>query len=853
MRILYCNKYNYPFSGTEAYLFEAMELMRSKGHQVALFSMADARGQPTPYDHHFMPHTDFKQKSGWLRKVRLAGRAIYSLEARRRMRAMIGEFQPDIAHVRNIYHHLSPSILWELKAQNVPVVYHLNDFKVLCASYNLVLRGDACEACKGGEFWHALKEKCYPGWGARLTLVAEAYAHKWLGTYRKCVDCFLAPSQFVCDKFVEHGWDSSKFEVLPHFQPVRAVTERSAENAPLLYFGRLSAEKGVADLLHAMQRLPGLRLIVAGDGPERGKLEQLAVELALANVEFAGHIKGAKLERTIANSRFTVLPSHAYETLGKTILESYAQARTVVATDLGSRRELVHPGKTGLLYKTGDVEELVSAIQFLSSQPELADKMGRAGQEQIRRRYTPEAHYETLVGLYERLIDGKGQSSGASLPRTQWTTLTLNTLQTRIPRVESSFVPLQRLAFPAALRGPAADAATQRRLRVAFIGGRGVVSKYSGIETYYEEVGKRLAGMGHQVTAYCRTYFTPPGKEHNGMQTMRLPTIRSKHLETLVHTFLSTLHVLVSPCDVVHYHALGPALFSFIPRLAGKKTVVTVQGLDWQRMKWGRVASAVLRLGERAAVSLPTHTMVVSQTLQKHYRGNHAVETSYVPNGGVLRDWRVPDKILEWGLDPGKYILFLGRFSPEKGCYLLVEAYEKLDTEVKLVMAGASSYCDDYSRQLHQHAGERIKMLDWVSGDALDELLTNAMIFVLPSDLEGLSLALLDAMGAGLCVVSSDVAENREAIDDAGFTFRRGDVADLADRLRFLIANPAVREAAGQAAKRRVREHYQWPQIAAEIERLYFEMMGWQWAAIPSRKPSGSVSEPVQPVQQRVR
>ena len=155
---------------------------------------------------------------------------------------------------------------------------------------------------------------------------------------------------------------------------------------------------------------------------------------------------------------------------------------------------------------------------------------------------------------------------------------------------------------------------------VAFIGGRGLVSKYSGIETYYEEVGKRLAGTGHEVTAYCRTYFTPPGERHNGMRAVRLPTIRSKHLETLIHTFLSTLHVLARPCDVVHYHALGPALFSFLPRLAGKKTVVTVQGLDWLRKKWGRIASAVLRVGELAAVSLPSHTMVVSHALRKHYR-----------------------------------------------------------------------------------------------------------------------------------------------------------------------------------------------------------------------------------------
>ncbi|MFZ0760526.1 MAG: glycosyltransferase family 4 protein, partial [Candidatus Sulfotelmatobacter sp.] len=684
MRILFCNKYNYAFSGTEVYLFEAMELLRSKGHEAALFSMADPRGAPTPYDRYFIPHINFKQQGGWFHKMGLAGRAVYSWEARRRIRAMIADFRPDVAHVRNIYHHLSPSILWELKAQKVPVVYHLNDFKVLCASYNLVLRGEACEACKGGEFWHALKEKCYPGWGARTTLVAEAYFHKGLGTYRKCVDCFLAPSQFVRDKFIEHGWDPARFEVLPHFQPVKAVAERKAENAPLLYFGRLSPEKGVADLLHAMQRLPNLRLIVAGEGPERGRLEQLAAELGLANVEFAGHLRGAELERTIADSRFTVLPSHAYETLGKTILESYAAARAVVATDLGSRRELVRQGETGLLYQTGDVAQLASAIRFLSSEPDLAEKMGRAGQELVRLRHAPEAHYEALVDLYERLTDRKTQSSGAPRPeKHRRSAAAVSPAQSGVqPQDKRNFLPLQRLALaPASPDVYVSPAGLQKpMLRVAFIGGRGVVSKYSGIEAYYEEVGKQLAGKGHQVTAYCRSYFTPAGKEHNGIQVVRLPTIRSKHLETLVHTFLSTLHVLGQSCDVVHYHALGPALFSFIPRLAGKKTVVTVQGLDWQRKKWGGVASAVLRLGERAAVSLPTRTMVVSRTLQQHYREIHGAETAYVPNGGVLRERRLPDRIFDWDLQPERYILFLGRFSPEKGCHLLVEAYERLDT-----------------------------------------------------------------------------------------------------------------------------------------------------------------------------
>ena len=843
MRILYCNKYNYPFSGTEAYIFEAMELMRSNGHSVALFSMADPRGQATPYDHYFVPHKDFKNQKGLLHKARLAAQAIYSIEARRKIRAMIAEFRPDVAHVRNIYHHLSPSILWELKTQKIPVVYHLNDFKVLCPNYNLVSRGEACEACKGEAYWHMLKEKCYSGSAARMTLVAEAYVHKKLGTYRQCVNCFLAPSRFVRDKFVEHGWDPAKFEVLPHFQPIHQVSERNAENAPLLYFGRLSKEKGVADLLHAMQQLPHLPLIVAGDGPQRRELEQLTEKLELANVKFVGHVKGEKLDFIIASSRFTALPSHAYETFGKTILESYAHGRAVVASDLGSRRELIHEGKTGLLYRTGDVPQLVAALTFLSSRPKLASAMGLAGRDMLQRDYTPEAHYAGLIRLYERLANASKQTSqGFKTPSQRMAFAATETAAAR--SVRSGFVPLHCLALvqvPQVSSMPTSEL-PKPTLRIAFIGGRGVISKYSGIETYYEEAGKQLVAMGHLVTAYCRNYFTPPVAEHNGIRVVRLPTFRSKHFETLVHTFLSTLHVLLQPCDIVHYHALGPALFSFIPRLAGKKTVVTVQGLDWQRKKWGRLASAVLRIGEYAAVSLPNHTMVVSRTLREHYWNRYRAETCYVPNGGLLRERRAPDRILEWGLEPLRYILFLGRFSPEKGCHLLLEAYERLDTDIKLVLAGASSFCNEYSRELNTHTSERIKILDWVSGETLDELLTNAMLFVLPSDLEGLSLALLDAMGAGLCVLASDIPENREAVEAAGFTFRRGDIGDLAERLRFLIANPAVREAAGAAAKGRIHEEYQWSEVTKRVEQTYLEMMGWSSPGkSTARKPSAGL------------
>src|SRR5579859_3889971 len=713
---------------------------------------------------------------------------------------MIREFRPDVAHVRNIYHHLSPSILWELKAHGIPILYHLNDFKLLCPSYNLVSQGECCEACKGGAFWHMLRSSCYPGWGARTTLMTEAYVHRWLGTYRECVDLFLAPSQFVRDRFGAYGWDVRKFEVLPHFQSVHEIPEPTpGEDAPVLYVGRLSAEKGVGDLIRAMVQVPQRRLVIAGDGPQRRELEQLAASLGLNGVEFLGHVGAAQRDRLIAQSCFTVLPSHAYETLGKTILESHAQGRAVIATDLGSRRELIRHGETGILYRCGDVNQLAGAIRLLVESPQLADRLGRAGWALVRQNHTPEKHYQKLSGLYESLVAGNARQKS-----------------NRMVAHDSH----------ALNRG--------RKLRVAFIGGRGVISKYSGIESYYEEVGKRLAEKGQEVTVYCRNYFTPDVRAHNGMRLVRLPTIRSKHLETLVHTALSTLHALTQRYDIVHYHALGPALFSFLPRLVGTKTAVTVQGLDWQRRKWGWLAAAVLRIGERASVCFPNMTMVVSRELKERYREIHGIRAQYVPNGGVLRERRESRKILEWELVPGKYILFLGRFSPEKGCHLLVEAFEHLDTEVKLVMAGAASYCDDYSRRLREHASEKIRMLEWVSGETLEELLTNAMIFVLPSDLEGLSLALLDAIGAGLCALTSDVPENREVVEGAGFTFQRGNAEDLADRLKFLIANPAIREAAGKAARQRIAGEYQWDKIAAEIEKAYFDVLGWTVAdALP--------------------
>jgi glycosyltransferase involved in cell wall biosynthesis len=319
------------------------------------------------------------------------------------------------------------------------------------------------------------------------------------------------------------------------------------------------------------------------------------------------------------------------------------------------------------------------------------------------------------------------------------------------------------------------------------------------------------------------------------MRLLRLPAIRSKHLETLTHTLLSTVHACLSGHDVVHYHALGPSWFSFLPRMFGKKTLVTVQGLDWQRRKWSWFARSVLKGGEWASARLPNQTVVVSRTLEKRFHSRYTTRAVYIPNGTEMRETRSGPHLRQFDLVPEEYVLFLGRFSPEKNCDLLIDAFERTDTTMKLVLAGGSSHTDCYADELRKHASERIKILDWLAGDALQEVLTNAALFVLPSDMEGLSLSLLEAMGAGLCVLASDIPENRELIEDCGFTFRIGDADDLRRMLTLILADEDLRAVTGQKARVRVEQNYLWDQVTAQIEATYRELVAQTPRASPRK------------------
>jgi len=366
----------------------------------------------------------------------------------------------------------------------------------------------------------------------------------------------------------------------------------------------------------------------------------------------------------------------------------------------------------------------------------------------------------------------------------------------------------------------------RRPLRIAFIGARGIGSAYSGIETYYEEVGSRLVALGHQVLAYCRRHATPEGTDFRGVTPIFRPCIRTKHGETFSHTLVSTLDVLFRHCDIVQFHALGPSLFSAIPRVTRAKTIASIRGLDWQREKWGRVATGFLQLCERQSYRMPDAVSVVSRTLKEHYRDAYGVDVTFIPNGVTLEPSPPPQEIRALGLAGKDYFLFMGRLSPEKGIDVLMEAYRPLGARAKLVVAGGDSYSDAYRAQLAAAAPPGVIFPGRVGGRLRAELYANTLAFVLPSTIEGLSVALLEAMGHGACPITSDIPNNRELVDGVGWCVPTGDTAALRGALQHVLDDPGDAQARGARARALVEAEYTWDQVARRTEEFYYSVVG---------------------------
>lgn len=362
-------------------------------------------------------------------------------------------------------------------------------------------------------------------------------------------------------------------------------------------------------------------------------------------------------------------------------------------------------------------------------------------------------------------------------------------------------------------------------MRIAFIGQKGVPSTHGGVERHVEELGARLAAMGHEITVFTRPNYTPRTlREHRGMRLVSLPTVGTKHLDAIVHSLLATFACWRGGYDIVHYHAIGPCLVSPFARLRGRKVVATVHGQDWRRGKWGGAASRILRIAEWMALHVPHATISVSETLAASYTASGARRVTYIPNGVSIDPGDDMVALQDAGVEPGEYVLFAGRLVPEKGCHHLLQAWSTIETALQLVIAGDTSHSDAYVDSLRSAASHSVVFTGYEYGARLAALFRHCALFVLPSDLEGLPIVLLEALAYGAPVLASDIPPNAEVLGENGEYFHAGDSAHLAVRLRECLASEVALRERADAIRERALAEYDWDRMAAETSALYAQL-----------------------------
>jgi len=366
-------------------------------------------------------------------------------------------------------------------------------------------------------------------------------------------------------------------------------------------------------------------------------------------------------------------------------------------------------------------------------------------------------------------------------------------------------------------------------MRIAILGTRGIPARYGGFETFAEELGARLSARGHTVTVYSRAHYVPRSvRSHRGARVIVLPTVRQKYLDTVVHTFVSTLHALPARYDVALVCNAANALFSGWPRLVGTRVVLNVDGIERRRRKWNAAGRAWYLVSERLATWLPDAVVTDARVIATYYRERYGCDTTFIPYGADLAPSAGVATVERAGLQPRRYFLYVSRLEPENNAHAVVDAFEagahRLG-DTRLAIVGDAPYARDYVASLRRRAGPRVVFTGGVYGEGYRELQSHALAYVHATEVGGTHPALVEAMGVGNCVLVNDVAENREVAGDAALYFAAAQPTTLTEQMVRVAADPTLVRTLGARAQAIARERFSWDHVTDEYEKLFRELV----------------------------
>lgn len=402
-KLLSLNTYHYRRGGSDAVFFDHDALFKKMGWETAVFTMHHPLNEPSPLSEYFADELEFGNAYSKWQKLKMAGKVIYSWEAKAKLEKLLKNFEPDIVHTHCIYHHLSPSVLSLLRSRGIPSVMTAHDLKLACPAYKMLNKNGVCEKCKNGNLLHLIKNRCiHNSLGASSLVAVESAIHKIFKLYKKNLDRVIAPSKFFKDKLIEWGWSSEQIVYIPNFIDINSYIPKYEAGDYFLYFGRLAPEKGVDTLIKAAID-SDVKLLIAGTGPYESELRKLVPEDS-SQIEFLGFCSGDKLWDLIRNARAIVLPSQWYENAPISVLEAYASGKPVIGARIGGIPEMLEEDKTGYLFESGNRVELSGKLEKVKNLPDdTISNMGKAAREYVSMTFTAQRYMDDMLALYRSL------------------------------------------------------------------------------------------------------------------------------------------------------------------------------------------------------------------------------------------------------------------------------------------------------------------------------------------------------------------------------------------------------------------------------------------------------------------